>query len=139
MNKNEMILDKQSKFITRYGSTLEDSKPLVIYLRTKSKITPLVSKKDYSDEIAMIKSKFTDFVKKTVYSSKSVLDEYLFNIDITEKSIKYGKISNLKYDIYLKPTKLKSIEENKIRLKQLSIKLDKKLEKLLNTNNIICQ
>lgn len=139
MNKNEIILDKQSNFITRYGSTLEDSKPSVIYLRTKSKITPLVSKKDYSNEIAMIKTKFTDFVKKTVYSSKSVLDEYLFNIDITEKSIKYGKISNLKYDIYLKPTKLKSIEENKMRLKQLSIKLDKKLEKLLNTNNIICQ
>ena len=44
MVKNELILEKGGKFITRFGSTLEVKRPSVVYLRTKSKITPLTEK-----------------------------------------------------------------------------------------------
>ena len=139
MYKNEIILEKQGNFITRYGTTLETVHPNVLYLRTKSKITPLIEKKEYDTEIDNVKHKFTSFVKEVIENSRSVDNEYLFNIDISSKSVRYGKVSFLRYDVYLKPTKKRTLEENKFRLIQLSNKLDKKLEGLLNSNNIICK
>ena len=47
MFKNELILEKGGKFITRFGSTMNMERPNVVYLRTKSKITPLTEKKEY--------------------------------------------------------------------------------------------
>lgn len=139
MFKNEVILEKDGKFITRFGSTLEVEHPSVVYLRTKSKITPLTEKKEYDTEVNIVKDKFTSFVKETIEKSKSVNNDYLFNIDISSKSVKYGKVSFLRYDVYLKPTKVRTIEENRFRLQQLSTKFDRKLEKLLNSNSIICK
>lgn len=138
MSKNEIILEKNGKFVTRYGSTFDCDKPSVIYLRTKSKITPSIQKKEYDNEIDNIKSSFTDYVKETISNSKSVDNQYLFNIDISSKSVKYGKVSFLRYDVYLRPSKLRTISENRFRMQQLSTKLDKKLEYLLNKNNIVC-
>lgn len=139
MSKNEIILEKNGKFITRYGSTIESEYPSVVYLRTKSKITPLIQQKEYDKEVSTIKKRFTEFVHDSILKSKSVDDDYLFNIDISSKSVKYGKVSFLRYDVYLKPSKQRTIEENKFRLRQLSVKFDKKLEYLLNSNSIICK
>lgn len=139
MSKNEIILEKNGKFITRYGSTIESKYPSVVYLRTKSKITPLNQQKEYDKEVSTIKKRFTEFVHDSILKSKSVDDDYLFNIDISSKSVKYGKISFLRYDVYLKPSKQRTIEENKFRLHQLSVKFDRKLEYLLNSNSIICK
>lgn len=139
MPKNEIILEKNGNFITRYGSTIESEYPSVVYLRTKSKITPLNRQKEYDKEVSTIKKRFTEFVHNSILKSKSVDDNYLFNIDISSKSIKYGKVSFLRYDVYLKPSKQRTIEENKFRLHQLSVKFDKKLECLLNSNSIICK
>lgn len=140
MPKNEIILDKQNKFITRYGSMLDEEYPSVVYLRTKSKITPIWEKKDYNAEVTNIKAKFSEFIQKAIKQNRSVDSNYfLFNIDISSKSIGYGKQSFLRYDLYVKPCGRKTIEENKYRLCQLSTKLDKKLESLLNKDGIICQ
>lgn len=140
MPKNEITLDKQNKFITRYGSMLDEECPSVVYLRTKSKITPICEKKDYNAEVTNIKAKFSEFIKKTIKQNRSVDSNYfLFNIDISPKSIRYGKQSFLRYDLYVKPCGRKTIEENRYRLCQLSTKLDKKLENLLNKDGIICQ
>lgn len=139
MPKNEIKLEKDGKFITRYGTTLNEKLPSVIYLRTKSKVTPTINKKEYDVEVNNVKEKFEEFVKNTILKSKIVDDVFLFNIDISTKSIRYGKVSFLRYDVYLRPLKKKTIEENVYRMNQLSIKLDKKLEKLLNSNNIICK
>ena len=63
MFKNELILEKGGKFITRFGSTMNMERPNVVYLRTKSKITPLTKKKEYDNEVNAIKNKFASFVK----------------------------------------------------------------------------
>lgn len=139
MSKNEITLKKDGKFITRYGSTLETEQPTVVYLRTKSKITPSINKKEYDTEVVEIKTHFSTFVEDSIKKCKSVHDDFLFNIDISSKSVRYGKVSFLRYDLYVKPYKVRTIEENRFRLQQLSTKLDKQLEQLLNTNNIICK
>lgn len=70
MFKNEVILEKDGKFITRFGSTLEVERPSVVYLRTKSKITPLTEKKEYDTEVNIVKNKFTSFVKEIIEKSE---------------------------------------------------------------------
>lgn len=137
--KNEFLIEKNSPFVTKYGSTMDEECPSVIYLRTKSKITPLLEKKEYNDEVIKIKDRFNDFVHKTVMKSKSLENDYLFNIDMSEKSVKFGKVSFLRYDIYVKPTKKQNLQKNFARMSQLSHTLDKKLENLLMSNGIICQ
>lgn len=139
MGKSEYLLDKKNNFVTRYGTTLEEDCPSVIYLRTKSKITPLVKKKEYETEIENVKKSFSSFVKNTITSNNNVDDNYLFNLDITSNGVKYGKVSYLRYDVYLKPLKLKTLEKNKFRMQCLSKKLDRELERLLNKNGIHCQ
>lgn len=139
MTQNVIVLNKKNNFVTKYGSTLNDKNPSVLFLRTKSKITPTVNKKEYDCEINSVKEYFTSIVKDTVLSCKSIEDTYIFNIDISSKGVKYGKTSFLRYDLYVRPTKRRTVEENKYRLQQLSTKLDKQLEKLLNNNGIICK
>ena len=86
MNKNEILLEKNNNFVTRYGGTLENDKPSVLYLRTKAKITPLINKKEYNIEVNKIKHDFKTFVEKTIKASKSVQNDFLFNVDISEKA-----------------------------------------------------
>ena len=97
MFKNELILEKGGKFITRFGSTMNMERPNVVYLRTKSKITPLTEKKEYDKEVNTIKNKFASFVKKTIEKSKSVNNDYLFNIDISikKREIRQGLIPEI--------------------------------------------
>lgn len=139
MPKNEIILDKKNKFVTRYGTTQPVSNPSVIYLRTKSKITPFIKKDAYDDCITEVKEKFEHFVRCTILDNKTVCDNCIFNIDISAKSVRYGKVSFLRYDLYLLPSKRKTMSENKYRIMQLSKKLDTKLEELLNRNGIECR
>lgn len=139
MPKNEVTLDKENEFITQYGSSFETEYPSVFYLRTKSKITPIVKQKDYEREIVSVKRKFSEYVNKAICECKTVGNDYLFNIDISSKSVKHGKVSFLRYDLYLKPTKRKTLDENRYRVTQLSRKLDKQLKHLLESNNIRCQ
>lgn len=139
MLRNEIVLDKGNNFITKYGTTINTEKPSVIYLRTKSKITPLIKLKEYNNEVNCVKNEFESFVTDAIRKSKCVQNDFLFNVDISEKSIKYGKVSFLRYDVYLKPNKNKTLLGNKFRIEQLSKKFDKKLEELLNQNNIVCR
>lgn len=139
MTQNAIVLDKQNNFVTKYGTTLNEKYPSVLFLRTKSKITPLSKKKEYDAEINSVKESFTTFVKDAVLGCKSVENTYIFNIDISSKGVKYGKTSFLRYDLYVRPTKRVTIEEHKFGMQQLSKKLDKHLEQLLNNNGILCK
>ena len=47
---NDVILKKNNNFVTKYGTTCKSLKPSVLYLRTKTKITPIVDKNTYEDK-----------------------------------------------------------------------------------------
>lgn len=139
MVNNEIFLNKGNKFSTRYGSTLEEKYPTVIYLRTKSKITPIVKQKEYNLNVNKVKKSFTIFVDSFIKECDEVNKDYLFNIDISSKGVRYGKTSFLRYDLYLKPTIKTSLTESINKFQTISLKLDNKLESLLNANGINCK
>ena len=113
MANNEILLEKNNKFFTKYGTLLSESKPTVIYLRTNSKITPLKEKPSFEEDIDSIKTQFNNYVKKTILQNKNIDNNYLFNVDISSKSVKWKKISFLRYDILLKTLKRKQLLYNK--------------------------
>lgn len=134
---NDVILKKNNNFVTKYGTTCKSLKPSVLYLRTKTKITPIVDKNTYEDDIIDVKNKFTEYIDKRIKKSKHFDNNYIFNIDISSKSITYGKTSFLRYDIYLKPLIKKSISDNMKLYSEYSEAFDKKLLKLLNKIGLI--
>ena len=134
---NDVILKKNNNFVTKYGTTCKSLKPSVLYLRTKTKITPIVDKNTYENDIIDIKNKFTEYVDKRIKKSKYFDNNYIFNIDISSKSIKYGKTSFLRYDVYLKPIVRKSVNDNMKLYSEYSVAFDKKLIKLLNKIGLI--
>ena len=54
-----------------------------------------------------------------------------------DKSIKYGKTSFLRYDVYLKPIVRKSVNDNMKLYSEYSEAFDKKLIKLLNKIGLV--
>lgn len=140
MKPNEYILKKDydTNIITKYGSYTNELKPKVIYLRSKAKITPAINKQSFEESIDLIKSDFLEYVNERIIKSKYIDNSYLSNIDISSKSVKYGKVSFLRYDLYLKPKVRNTLEKNQVIIEKLLKKFDIRLVKLLNKCNINC-
>lgn len=136
----EYILEKEHEInlITKYGSYLSENKPKVIYLRTKAKITPIIEKVSFEENINSIKEEFLKYIEKEVLKNKYLHNTYLSNIEISSKSVKYNKISFLRYDLYLKPKIKNTLQQNQQFFTKLSLKFDKKLISLLKKNKINC-
>ena len=96
-----------------------------------------MNKNTYENDIIDIKNKFTEYIDKRIKKSKYFDNNYIFNIDISSKSIKYGKTSFLRYDVYLKPIVRKSVNDNMKLYSEYSEAFDKKLIKLLNKIGLI--
>lgn len=139
MDKCEIKLNKQGNFVTRYGTTLNEKEPSVIYLRTKSKITPSVKKKEYNENILRAKNEFTSFAKNYLLNCNDVENAFLFNIDMSPKGVKFGKKSFLRYDVYLRPKVKSTLQENQGKMENISLTLDENLERILKNNEIICK
>jgi len=97
-------------FKSTYG-TFNRNIPNVIYINGKTKVKPIVEKTDYSMDSRNIKKSFTNFVDKTVKDNDTFFDEYICTCDVSENGLEYGKRSNLKYSVFLKPKELKPIED----------------------------
>lgn len=139
MDKCEIKLNKQGNFVTRYGTTLNEKEPSVIYLRTKSKITPSVKKKEYNENILRAKNEFASFAKNYILNCNDVENAFLFNIDMSPKGVKFGKKSFLRYDVYLRPKVKSTLQENQGKMENISLTLDENLERILKNNEIICK
>ncbi len=138
MTFNEIILDKNNKIITKYGSPTTEDKPKVLYIRSKAKITPFINKLSFETDINNIKNTFLKYIDTQIKKNKNFNNKYLSNIDMSSKSITHGKISFLRYDVYIKPIKQKTLMDNKKLFERFSYKLDQKLDKLLNKYGICC-
>lgn len=129
-------LEKQNHFITNISTNTTDEKPSVVFLRAKVRITPIEPKKTYEQEILSIKSDFEIFAKNLLDNQPSYDKNYIFSIDVAEKSVKYKKTSHLRYDVFLKPKVKTGMEEHMDILKSLSDILDNKLIELFRKYNL---
>lgn len=127
------ITGKNSTFITKFG-TFEENLPKVVYIHAKAKVLPMTNKKNYSNDIKTVKDSFSeyveDFFKKEENTKYS--DKFLCSCDVSENSIVFGKKSNLKYEVLVKPLQPRRLEEYTDDMKELSTLLSNQLESFMN-------
>lgn len=142
MNNNAKRTTKEYKLLgdstnikSKYG-TLDKSNPEIIYIRSKATITPVLYKKDFSDDIVLIKKSFEQSVKESIRNTNDFEDKHICTIEMSENGISYGKKSHVKYDVYLKPKVVKPITEYHNTILRLAYIFNKGLEQSLLDKNI---
>lgn len=121
---------------SKYG-TLDKNKPEILYIRSKATITPSIKKKDFSEDIASIKSLFEKNVKGIILKSNDFENKHICSIEMSENGIAYGKKSHLKYDIYVKPKEAKTLSDYSNDIQYLTSEFNFNLLQLLSSNNIV--
>lgn len=134
-----LVLEKSTGFVTKYGTSMENEYPKVLFLRTKARVVPIIKKKSYDIDVLNIKKEFEAYVKDRVYSDDYFDKTYLFNIDLSENSVSWKKVSFLRYDIYLRPTKKDTMSGHKDKFFEFSVSLDNKLVELLEKHSLMKQ
>lgn len=130
-------LKKDNHFVVKISANTSDELPDVVFLRGKVRVTPLLSNKLYENDILHIKNEFEKYAKYVLSLFSEYDKNYIFSIDISEKSVRYKKISHLKYEIYLKPKQKKPLAEEKERLVSISNKMENKLIELFQKHDLI--
>ena len=129
-------LEKDNHFVTKVSTNTTEERPNVVFLRAKVRITPNEIKKTYEQDILSISSEFDNFVRSVLDVNTNYDKNYIFSVDVAEKSVKYKKTSHLRYDIFLKPKNRLKLEEHRDILKSISDTLDKKLIELFRKYNL---
>lgn len=130
------VLEKDNHFVTKVSTNTTEERPNVVFLRAKVRITPIEIKKTYEKDILSISSEFDSFVRSVLDMSPNYDKNYIFSVDVAEKSVKYKKTSHLRYDMFLKPKNRLRLEEHRDILKSLSDIFDKKLIELFKKYNL---
>lgn len=123
-------LEKDNCFVSKVSTNTMDEFPNVVFLRAKVRVTPMVIKKTYEKDILLLKKKFETYARDLLDYNINYEKDYIFSVDVAEKSVKFKKTSHLRYDIFLKPKNRLTLEEHKEKLKHLSDILDEKLIEL---------
>jgi hypothetical protein len=131
----EYKLNNNVKIKTKYG-TLDKNNPEILYIRSRATITPEIKKKDFSEDIALIKRIFEKNVKTIIFESNVFENKHICNIEMSENGIAFGKKSHVKYDIYIKPKISKKLEEYKNDVIDLVCLFNQNLSQSLTENNI---
>lgn len=120
---------------SKYG-TLDKNNPEILYIRSRAIITPVIKKKDFSEDIALVKKEFEKNIKRVILNSNIFENKHICSIEMSENGIAFGKKSHMKYDIYVKPKENKLLEEYFDDVKNLVYVFNQNLSELLTKNNI---
>ena len=130
-------LEKKNYFVTKVSTNTTDEYPKVVFLRTKIRITPLNDNKTYEKEILSLKNEFEEYCKNILTLNSDYDKNYIFSVDIAEKSVKYKKTSHLHYDVFLKPKNMQTLLEHKNKLEVIANKMNDKLVTLFKKYNLL--
>jgi len=127
---------KENNFVTKISTNTTDEIPNVVFLLSKVRVTPLLQNKLYMEDILSLKATFDVFARNLLDSCYEYDKNYIFNIDIAEKSVRYKKTSHLRYEVYLRPKNKLSLLDNRDKLMVISDKLEEKLIDLFKKYNL---
>lgn len=113
-------IGRQNGINVDFGTVLEGDAPKVILIRCKGRMKPIIKKTTYEEEINELKNDINGIITSKVRGSKSFMNECLANTEISSRSIKFGKYSFVKYDVYVKPCELNTISSYKTNVSKLT-------------------
>lgn len=134
--KNEFKLKKIKSINSTFGVVGNNDEISVCYLRVKAKITPTKKRVDYLDQVNKAKRIFSTEIINLLKGTNEIQKDFIFNVDISDKSMKFGKPSFLRYEIYIKPKHKTDFDSLLAYFKTLSDTIDELLNNILNKETL---
>lgn len=135
VNKFQQEIDISSNkvFRTKYG-TFDSGIPNVLYISVKVRFMPINNQKSYNSEIQNVKSVFDDYVKEFFQENKTFSDEYLFSLFLSDNNPSFGKKSNARYEVLVKPKEKRTFDNHTDIMRDLSNTFSNKLSDVMLQN-----
>jgi hypothetical protein len=118
-------------FVASCGVTNNESGRFKVHFDTCTELET-----NYLEDQYVSKDSLIEEPTVIVYSNPNYDKNYIFSVDVAEKSVKYKKTSHLRYDIFLKPKNKLRLEEHRDILKSISDILDEKLIEMFRRYNL---
>lgn len=127
----QYLIVNEKNIRVNYGTT-DKKNPSVIYVRAKGNITPFEKKHTYVTDVQDLKKDFKTFVKERVNLLPRLKpDKLLCGIDITERGLSFNKKGHMRYEIFIKPSEIKQLEEYEADIRQLTEEVNIKIRDFL--------
>lgn len=132
-NQREIDITTGDIFKSKYG-TFDKDNPKVLYLNVKAKVKPLNKKNNYANDIKKVKIQFGEYIDGYFKTTETYSKNFIYSCDVSENNISFGKKSNLKYEILVRPVEVKLFDEYSNDMKELSDAISEKLFNIMSNN-----
>lgn len=132
-NQKEIDITTGDIFKSKYG-TFDKDNPKVLYLNVKAKVKPLDKKNNYANDIKKVKIQFGEYIDNYFKNTETYSKNFIYSCDVSENNVSFGKKSNLKYEVLVRPVEKKNFDDYSDDMKQLSETLSNKLHQIMETN-----
>lgn len=131
-SQKEVNITTSNIFKAKYG-TFDKDNPKVLYLNVKAKVKPLHKKNNYSHDIKGVKRQFDECIENYFKTTENYSRNFIYSCDVSENNITFGKKSNLKYEVLVKPNTVKEFDDYADDMKKLSNTLSESLFRIMET------
>jgi hypothetical protein len=120
-------------FKAKYG-TCDEEIPKVLYLNVKTKVQPIQQKTTYASDVRNVKKLFGEYINGYFAKTDKFSNKFIYSCDVSENNMKFGRKSNVKYEVILKPTEIRKFDEYSDDMRELSETLSNELYRIMDGN-----
>lgn len=136
LKKEFKEVDPDTNFTVVYGTTDRD-KSNVSFIKARGIFTPSSARKTYPTEIASIKESLAKYINERVEADTFSDDKYIWECNISEKHLEFGKKSSISYSLFLRRNEGVDFNNYKPIARAISKDINKKSVSLLRDNGFI--
>lgn len=122
---------------TKFGTIDDNKHPSVILLRGKGRVKPINRYTNYEDDVIGFRKAFEKEIHYCIQSSKVYSNDCFINVELSSKNVIPNRYSYVRYDIYLKPNKLRTLPQQKRSVIKISKAINESMVSLLKKNFLI--
>ncbi len=132
----QYLITNEENIRVNYGTT-DRKTPSVIFARAKGNVEPFENKKTYASDIQDLKKYFKDLTRKKINKLDILKSEkMLCNIDVAENGLSFGRKGHMRYEIFIKPSQVKKLEEYESDIKELTNEINTEIRNFLKERGI---
>ena len=109
--KETVINDDANPLFRTIIGTLDRYNPSVIYIRSKTCVHRNGEGSPVKEAPCKIRDMFTSTVKEMIRRDDRLENRHICTIEMSDRGIESGKKTNVKYDIYIKPSESTSFDD----------------------------
>ena len=132
----QYLIINEKNIRVNYGTT-DRKTPSVIFARAKGSVEAVENKKTYAPDIQDLKKYFKNLIKRKINTFEALKSEkMLCNIDVAENGLSFGRKGHLRYEVFIKPSQVKKLEEYESEMKKLANDVNNEIHDFLKERGI---